>query len=437
LFDMSDARKFTVRLLTKLDEDASYSNILLDQALSRSQLTEQDKRFASALFYGVLERRYTLDAVIKAHLKNPNDKLSAEVRNILRIALYQMLYMDHVPDSAAVNESVSLAKKNRNPAISGFVNGLLRQFLREDKNLPKAKNASETLALEYSCPVPLVDKWLKEYGESVTKSMLSSSVGQAPVTVRVNTMRMPLEDVMSVLQKDGFGVERVDTVPDCLRICGSGIEQSSAYKAGLVHVQDVSCQLCCQALDAKTGDTVLDICSAPGGKAFTIAEIMRNNGSVLAFDLHENRVRLIRQGAERLGLSIISAQTNDGKVFSNKMPLADRILCDVPCSGLGVIRRKPEIKYKDLSEFDRLPQIQYDILNTSAGYLKVGGILVYSTCTLSKTENEQVTDRFLSEHPDYTKGTLPDVLGGEHRVTITPDRFGSDGFYIAIFTRLR
>ena len=264
-----------------------------------------------------------------------------------------------------------------------------------------------------------------------------SPVGQAPVTVRVNTMRMPLEDVMSVLQKDGFGVERVDTVPDCLRICGSGIEQSSAYKAGLVHVQDVSCQLCCQALDANAGDTVLDICSAPGGKAFTVAEIMRNNGSVLAFDLHENRVRLIRQGAERLGLSIISAQTNDGKVFSNKMPLADRILCDVPCSGLGVIRRKPEIKYKDLSEFDRLPQIQYDILNTSAGYLKVGGILVYSTCTLSKAENEQVTDRFLNEHPDYAKGTLPDVLGGEHRVTITPDRFGSDGFYIAIFTRLR
>lgn len=434
---MANARKFTVRLLTKLDEDASYSNILLDQALSRSQLMDQDKRFASALFYGVLERRFTLDAVIDSHLKNPNDKLSAEIRNIIRIALYQLMYMDSVPDSAAVSESVSLAKKNRNPAVSGFVNGILRQFLREDKKLPKAKNKAEAIALEYSCPPPLVSKWLGEYGEITTGIMLSTSVGQAPVTVRANTLRMPLEDIISVLQSDGFGVEKVTAVPDCLRICGSGIEQSKAYTAGLIHVQDVSCQLCCMALGAKENDTVLDICSAPGGKAFTVAEMMRNKGRVLAFDLHENRVKLIRKGAERLGLTAVSAEINDGKVFSSKLPLADRILCDVPCSGLGVIRRKPEIKYKDLSEFERLPQIQYDILNTSSGYLKVGGTLVYSTCTLSKAENEQVTARFLNEHPEFAKGSLPDVLGGEGDVTITPDRFGSDGFYIAIFTRLR
>ncbi|MBR1393290.1 MAG: 16S rRNA (cytosine(967)-C(5))-methyltransferase RsmB [Ruminococcus sp.] len=434
---MMSARSFAVRLLTRMDKDSSYSNLLLDEALSRSQLSEQDKAFAAALFYGTLERSYTLDRIISSRLKNPQDRLSEEVRNILRTGLYQLLYMDSVPDSAAVDESVKLAKKTKNPAAAGFVNALLRGFIRDGKALPKTNDETETLSLEYSCPPELTAKWLREYGREVTETMLSASLGQAPVTARANTLKAPLPDIIAQLQKDGFGVSAVAGIDDCLKICGQGIERSQAYKQGLIHVQDISCQLCCLALGAQPGDTVLDICSAPGGKAFTAAEMMKNNGSLLAFDLHENRARLIRKGAERLGLDCITAGVNNGKEFNPEMPMADRVLCDVPCSGLGVIRRKPEIKYKPLSDFDRLPEVQYDILATSSRYVKEGGVLVYSTCTLSKAENEGVTGRFLSEHPEFDRGALPEILGGGFETTITSDRFDSDGFYIAVMRRMR
>ena len=434
---MPGARKLAVKLLTRLDTDSAYSNLLLDEALERSQLDEQDKRFASALFYGTLERRYTLDEIIRSRLTNPDNKLSAEVRNILRTGLFQLLYMDSVPDNAAVDESVKLAKKNRNPAVSGFVNGLLRGFIRDGKILPEAADKTYCLALEYSCPPWLVDKWLNEYGEDTALRMLETSLGQAPVTVRANTLKAPLDTIIDMLHADGFGASAVPDIPDCIRITGSGIEKSSAYREGLIHVQDISCQLCCLALGASEGETVLDICSAPGGKAFTAAEMMKNKGSLLAFDLHPSRVKLINSGAERLGLTIIKGEVNNGKVFNDKLPAADRVLCDVPCSGLGVIRRKPEIKYKSPAEFERLPEIQYDILDTSSRYVKEGGTLVYSTCTLSRAENDEVTGRFLSEHPEFEKGSLPAILGEGFDITITPERFSSDGFYIAVFIRSR
>ncbi|MBR6101516.1 MAG: 16S rRNA (cytosine(967)-C(5))-methyltransferase RsmB [Ruminococcus sp.] len=434
---MPGARKLAVKLLTRLDTDSAYSNLLLDEALERSQLDEQDKRFASALFYGTLERRYTLDEIIRSRLTNPDNKLSAEVRNILRTGLFQLLYMDSVPDNAAVDESVKLAKKNRNPSVSGFVNGLLRGFIRDGKKLPEAADKTHSLALEYSCPPWLVDKWLNEYGEDTTLRMLETSLGQAPVTVRANTLKAPLDTIIDMLHADGFGALAVPDIPDCIRITGSGIEKSRAYREGLIHVQDISCQLCCLALGACEGETVLDICSAPGGKAFAAAEMMKNKGSLLAFDLHPSRVKLINSGAERLGLTIIKGEVNNGKVFNDKLPAADRVLCDVPCSGLGVIRRKPEIKYKSPAEFERLPEIQYDILDTSSRYVKDGGTLVYSTCTLSRAENDEVTGRFLSEHPEFEKGGLPAILGEGFDITITPERFGSDGFYIAVFIRSR
>ena len=434
---MAGARSFAVKLLGRMESSSAYSNLLLDDALSGSRMSEQDKRFASALFYGTLERRYTLDAVIAAHLKNPKDRLSEEVRNILRTGLYQLLYMDSVPDNAAVDESVKLAKRLRNPALAGFVNGLLRSFIREGKQLPKGRNRIEELSIGYSCPPWLTEKWIKEYGEETAVTMLSSSLGQAPTTVKANTLKMPLEEIESILEADGFKVTKADAAKEALSVSGGSIENSRAYQAGLVHVQDISCMLCCEALAPVEGETVLDICSAPGGKAFTAAELMNNKGRLLAFDLHENRVKLIRKGAKRLGLSIIEAKVNDGKVFSSDIPAADKVLCDVPCSGLGVIRRKPEIKYKSPEEFARLPEIQYEILSVSSNYVKPGGRLVYSTCTLSRAENDCVAERFLKEHPEFSEGELSEKLGEGHTVTITPDRFDSDGFFIAVFTRKR
>ncbi len=438
---MSNTRKFTVRLLTKLDENSSYSNILLDQSLLRSDFDDRDKRFISALFYGVLERQLTLDAVIAELSKNPANKLNHTVRNILRTGIYQLKYMDSVPDSAAVDEAVKLAKKNRNPAVAGFVNGMLREFIRRDKALPQGRDRLEGLSIEYSCPLWLVKKWRDEYGEKVCTDLLSTSLGQAPTTVKLNTLKGSAESTFELLLKDKVTFERVGIVKDAANLCFSGaVEQTEAYRQGRFHVQDISSHLCCAALDPREGDTVLDMCSAPGGKTFTIAQLMNDKGSVLAFDLHPNRVRLIEQGAERLGLTSVKAAVNNAKVFYAALPAADRVLVDAPCSGLGVIRRKPEIKYKDPKDFERLPEIQYEILDTSSSYVKSGGTLVYSTCTVSRAENDEVADRFLKEHEDFEAAPLGSVFGEDSdktRLTITPEKYGSDGFFIAKFVRRR
>ncbi len=438
---MGNARRFTVKLLTKMDGSSSYSNILLSDSLNKSDFDEQDKKFVSALFYGVIERKLTLDEIIREMSVNKGKKIGSDIRNILRIGLYQLLYMDSVPDNAAVDECVKLAKSSRNPVAPGFVNALLREFIRSQKALPKRKDRIEQLSIDYSCPVWLVRKWMSEYGENVCMQMLRTSIGQAPTAVRVNTVDAPFEDTLKMLENEGIRFEKSDVLPNCLKLYMSlGVEQTNAYKCGRLHVQDLSSQFCAAAVDPQENDTVLDLCSAPGGKAFTVAEMMNNKGKVLAFDLHENRVRLIRSGAQRLGLSCVTADVNDAKKFSALIPKADRVLCDVPCSGLGVIRRKPEIKYKDPKDFERLPQIQYEILETSAGYVKQGGVLVYSTCTLSRDENDKVADRFLSEHPEFDSCALGNSFGedkNKSRITFTPQKYDSDGFFIAKFKRVR
>lgn len=430
---MGNARWYTVKLLTKLDENNSYSNILLDGSLSRSDFDKRDKKFIAALFYGVLERRMTLDAIIADLSKNPKNKLNYTLRNILRCGIYQLKYMDSVPDNAAVDESVELAKKCRNPAAAGFANGLLREFIRRDKALPKTESETARLSLEYSCPEWLVRKWQSEYGKDKCLSLLETSLGQAPTTVRINTMAGTVEETLDMLLADGITFERSKLLEYAVNVANAGaIENTEAYRQGRFHVQDTASQLCCKALDPQPGDTVLDLCSAPGGKTFTIAEMMNNEGIVLAFDLHPNRVKLIRSGAERLGLTCVTAEVNNAKIFNPDLPMADRVLVDAPCSGLGVIRRKPEIKYKDPAEFERLPIIQGEILDTASRYVKPNGLIVYSTCTVSKAENDEVVKKFLASHKDF----VPAVEGDSFMQTITPDMYGSDGFFIAKLKRL-
>lgn len=438
---MKTSRQLVLQLLIKMAKSQSYSNILLDEALKKSELSQQDKKFAAALFYGVVERQLTLDKIIRNYSTRPVDKLSEEVHQILRMGIYQLLYLDSVPESAAVNESVVLAKQNKNPAVSGFVNAVLRSFIRDGCVLPKGRNKIEELSLEYSCPEWLIAKWTRDYGEGKASSMLKSSLGRAPITIRVNTNRTDTDTLICELEKEEISAQKVDVIENCLEIKNSaGIENCEAYKKGLFHVQDISSQLCCKALNANEGEIILDLCSAPGGKAFTIAQIMNNKGCLYAFDLHEKRVQLIWQGAKRMGLDIIKAGTNNAKLFNDKIPLADKILCDVPCSGLGVIRRKPEIKFKNYQEFENLPEIQYQILETSFGYLKIGGELVYSTCTLNKAENDEVIDKFISSHPDCEKVKILSQYGepfGDYKATIFPDFCNSDGFFIAKIRKTR
>ena len=419
---MGNARWFTVRLLTKLDENNSYSNILLDEKLSKSDFDARDKKFISAMFYGVLERQLTLDAIIVDLSKNPKNKLNFTLRNILRCGIYQLKYMDSVPDNAAVDESVEMAKKLRNPAAPSFVNGLLREFIRRDKALPAAGSKTKALSLEYSCPEWLIEKWLGEFGDTTCKALLETSLGRAPTTVRLNHLSGDINETLDMFLADGITFEKSSLFENAYNVANAGaIEKTEAFRQGRFHVQDTASQICCRTLDPQPGDTVLDLCSAPGGKTFTIAEMMNNEGRVLAFDLHPNRVNLIRNGAERLGLSCVSAEVNNAKVFNKDLPMADRVLVDAPCSGLGVIRRKPEIKYKDPKEFERLPEVQYEILDTASKYVKPDGIIVYSTCTVSRAENDE---DFMPEGDSFMQ-------------TITPDMYGSDGFFIAKMRRRR
>ena len=438
---MQNARKFTRDLLTAFFENSSYSNILLDNALDKSELSAQDKKFAANLFYGVIERKITLDAVINKYSKRSAEKLSNDVLQTLRMAVYQILFMDSVPDRAAVFESVKLAKRGKNPAIGGYVNGVLRAFLRDGKKIPELEDKVSNLSVKYSCPEWLIEKWIGEYGEDMTLEMLKSSVDAPPVIARLNVMKMPADEIINEITESGVEVKLRSEAENCAQLFNvRDISRLSVYKKGMFHIQDISSQICCEILDPKPDEIVLDVCSAPGGKAFTIAEIMDNQGKVIACDLYEQRVKLIKDGAKRLGIDIIEAKVNDATAFSDKIEMADRVLCDVPCSGLGVIRRKPEIKYKNPKDFDSLKDIQKKILDVSSKYLKKGGVLVYSTCTLSRAENDDIIDWFLESHTDFEKGSInrfSNIKDGNYKVTITPNMFNSDGFFVAKLIKKR
>lgn len=433
------ARQCVLDLLQKMRKSA-YSNLVLDHAFLTSGLSEQDQRFAASLFYGVLERQVTLDYVLSRYSSRPLDKLDGAVLSILRMGVYQILYMNSVPDSAAVHESVELARYARLASSSSYINAILRGFLRDNAEIQLPEDPEEAASIEYSCPLWLVKKWKKEYGPENLDRLLKETLRIPPIFVRVNLLRISVSEFVELCSEKGIRCYLEESVPGCVRMEAGMLQRLKEIPEGLYHVQDISSQLCCMALDPQPGETVLDVCAAPGGKSFTVAEWMENRGRVLSFDLHENRVKLIRSGAEKLGLACIQAQAGDAKARNPQIPLgeADRVLCDVPCAGLGVIRRKPEIKYKSPEDLEGLPKAQYDILSNAAQYLRPGGILVYSTCSLSRDENENVVRRFLRQHPNFSGMRFMEDRGapfGSWNATLFPGTCGGDGFFIAKLRR--
>lgn len=424
-------RLLAVKMLNKTFTNNGFSNIVVDKALSNSELSPQDKKLCSIIYYGVLERKITLDYIVSKYSKKPLNKLDISVLNILRSGIYQILYLNNIPDNASVNESVKLAKKLKVSSASGFINAVLRNFIRDGKNYQLPKDTLKKLSIEYSAPEWLVDKLLKEYPKDIAINVLETSIQKAPTFFRVNNTLCTDKECLNNL---GLDYKKVEYLPHSYQLLSGDITNTDAFKKGYLHVQDLSSQMCCSALNPQQNDIVLDICSAPGGKTFTIAEIMGNTGKIYAFDLHQNRVNLISKSAERLRLTNIMAQVGDGSKFNDNLPLADKILCDVPCSGLGVIRRKPEIKYKNPKEFENLPNIQYKILETSSKYLKIGGDLIYSTCTLNKSENDEIIEKFLKENPNFEGVSFLENLGepfGSYKATLCPKYFNGDGFFIS------
>ena len=438
---MTDVRKLAFDVLYRVLYEDAYSAIALNNTVKASALSSLDAGFLSALVYGVLERKLTLDCVIRRYSSVRLTKIEHKTLIILYLGMYQLLYMDRVPDSAAVNESVKLAKKLKLYKSSGFINAVLRGFIRAGKayDLPDEKDRLKYLSVKYSCPENIVGMWLSSFGDELCERMLEGLIGRPELTVRVNTLRTTRDELIDSLSASGIAAEPVPFLHDALYLSGTGsLENIPAFKRGEFYVQDASSQLCAEFLGARAGERICDVCAAPGGKSFCSAIRMGDRGEIFSYDLHEHKLSLIREGARRLGISIITASQRDAADSSSGLPLCDRVLCDVPCSGLGILRRKPEIRYKTDTIIDLLPELQYSILCNSASALSSGGVLVYSTCTLNSKENGEVVDRFLSEHPDFEPYPLDLPEGIErhidepsHCLTILPGVTRCDGFFIA------
>ena len=421
-----NARALAVELLVRIEEAGGYTNLLLDKTLAETDLSPADKRLCTQIVYGVTERRLTLAHIVAERTKKPPEPV---IRCILYAGLYQLLWCDRIPDSAAVNESVRLCGAFRKKSAGGFVNAVLRGFLRDGKRYALPGDPLEAMQVQYSAPAALIQRLIAEHGEAEAKAFLEDSLLPPPLTVRLNTTRATADDLAP------FGAKACPQAEGAYVLEAADAVHSEAFKKGLFHVQDLAPQICCALLGARPGETVLDVCAAPGGKSFTIAERMEDRGHVYAFDLYPQRVGLIRDGAQRLGLTCIRADVQDATQHRDDMPLADRILCDVPCSGFGVIRRKPEIKYTPLDQAAALPEIQYQILETAAQYLRPGGTLVYATCTVLRAENEDVVARFLASHLDFSLAPLTERGQTAGQMTFLPQHHGSDGFFAARLVR--
>lgn len=412
--------------MNKCGSAEQYSNLALDTALKRESLSATDRGLLTALVYGTIERQLTLDYWIDSLAVNGTRGIDPETRNLLRLGLYQLAYLDRVPDHAAVNETVELAPKRS----KGFVNAILRAFLRAGKKIAlpdREKDPIRYLSVRYSFLPALCEVFADRFGAERTEELLAAFNKQPPVTLRVNTLRCTREDLLERLRAADVCAEPTVEGRNGIRVSGMPVSELPGFDEGLFFVQDEASQLCVEALDAHAGMTVLDVCACPGSKSFGAAADMQNVGRVISCDLHPNKLSLVEKGAERLGISIIEALARDARDVNGEwLETADRVLCDVPCSGFGVFAKKPELRYKDPAKSAALPDIQAAILNSACGYVKAGGLLVYSTCTLLPEENGENVARFLSSHSDFT--LLRDR-------TLYPDVDGTDGFYFAVLQK--
>ena len=426
-----NARALALDVLIRC-ESGGYSNIALDTAIKRNDLSSADRALITALVYGVIERKITLDYIISSLSSIPNSKIERDTRNILRMGLYQLIYMEKIPNHAAINETVNLCNKRS----KGFVNAILRNYLREGDKIifPDESDKIKHLSITYSVGEELVATLLDAYSFDECKNMLAAFSAKTPITLRVNNLKTTRDKILSEL--DGATLTKYS--PDGIILESAAVSELDCLKDGRVTVQDEASQICVRALGAKRGDRVFDVCACPGSKSFGAAMTMENEGEILAFDIHENKLSLVTKGAERLGISIISTRAHDArKPIEELFDSADRIICDVPCSGFGVIGKKPEIRYKNTKECENLPKIQHDILENVSQYLKVGGVLVYSTCTILPEENENNFERFLENHKNFklVPFSVGELDAKDGMITLLPHIHHTDGFFIAKLTR--
>lgn len=440
---MENSRKIAVDIIHAVFTKNAYSNILLRNELNKFKLEDKDKGLITEIVYGTIKYKYTIDTILNSFLKNGIKKLDPYVLNILRAALYQIRFLDKIPGFAAVNEAVELTKKQHSIGASKLVNGVLRNYLRNsNKSFYNEKNAIEGLCFNYSFDKWLVDIFVKQHGIERAEHILKGLNERPATTVRVNSLKITYDEAFDRLNEYGYDVEEGYVCPEAIIINkGRSIEDNPLFKEGKITVQDESAMLVAPSMGAKEDLKIMDLCSAPGGKTTHIAELINDKGEITAFDIHKNKLSLVEDNAKRLGIKSIKYYEMDATIFNKDLENSSNgVLIDVPCSGLGIIRKKPEIKYsKDLKAIKDIVAIQKNIMNNAAKYVKVGGVLLYSTCTLNKEENENNIKWFLKEHPEYVieplfYGDLPNFIYENGMVTILPNRY-MDGFFITKLKR--
>lgn len=431
---MLTARDCAFEVLQKMERDRAYSTVALRSYFVKNDLSAQDIQLATALVFGVTERKLTLDYFLSRHLSQPVKKLKPQVLTVLRIGAYQLLYMDKIPASAAVNEAVKSVKKNGCGFAAGLVNAVLRKVAASGIEYPQTADYIADLGIRYSCPDWLVRHFADSYGIDKAEQILASAQGVNHLYIRVNTLKITPEKLCALLSEENISCRISDDNSESLILSDCGdITKLRSFQQGLFHVQDLSSQLCCEILDAHENDFVVDCCAAPGGKSFTSAYKMNGKGRILSCDMHPFKTDMISENAKRLGIKCLETVCLDARMLNKTVRGADRVLCDVPCSGFGVIGRKPEIRYKNKSESENLPILQAEILQNCSEMVKPGGILVYSTCTLNPAENEDVCNDFLKNNPHFEAVPLSDDAVF---LNVFPDGT-RDGFFVAKMRRIR
>ena len=439
-----DAREAALLTLNTCHRQGGWSDGVLKKQLAAAKLDSRDAALATQLCFGVLQNQMLLDFYLSRFSNIALGRMEGKVLQALRIGAYQMLFLDRIPHSAAVNCSVEMTKRLcKNPRAAGMVNGILRSLERSLDRLPAIPNTDPVsyLSILYSHPEWLVKEFCMTFGTEEGAKLLAADNRQPPMTVMVNTLRGTAEEAARRLTEQGVEVKHHPWLSNCLVLSKTGdLEGLEAFREGLYYVQDPASRLAVEAAEVRPGMRVLDCCAAPGGKSFAAGIAMDNEGELISCDIHPHKKKLLQAGADRLGLSVIRPMTADGKVFRPEWEGAfDRVLVDAPCSGLGVIRKKPDIRYKDPEPLAGLPEVQRAILANAARYVRPGGILLYSTCTLLPRENEEVIHWFLEGHNDFRAEafTLPGPAGtaAEGLVTLLPHRHGTDGFFICRMRR--
>lgn len=436
-------REISFAVLNDIYNKDAFSNIALEKYLK----LENDKRkqnFVRELVYGVLENNIFIEHIISKSSKVKMKKIHKNILIILKMGIYQIIFMDSVPDSAAVNESVILAKKHGNKGSIGYVNGILRNISRNKEKFTEVnvEDPSNRISIKYSHPKWLVDEWIREYGFEFTEDLLKSNNKKPELNIRINTLKTNKEKLINNLEKKGFIIKEGKYSEDALIIENPfKISQTQEFINGEFTIQDESSTLVAQIMDPRPGSVVIDVCSAPGGKATHIAQKMNNKGKIISRDIYDHKIKLIEDNSSRLGIDIIETGVFDAlKLDKSLINSVDYVLVDAPCSGLGLIRRKPEIKRNKVKDdIDTLSNLQSRILNNAKEYLKVGGILLYSTCTLGKKENLEVIEAFLEKNPNFKTVNIEKYIKDNKKfntldkgyIQLYPNIHETDGFFIA------